>query len=70
MPGAHGGTATLLTIIFKPKIGAFHERQTHHYDTSSIQNSIEFFFLPVTLAVRHLSSSFTFSFCKLQLLYL
>ena len=41
----------------------------HHQDTSSNKNKI-FVFLPDTLAVRLLSSSFAFSFCKLQLSYL
>ena len=41
----------------------------HHQDTSSNKNEI-FVFLPDTLAVRLLSSSFAFSSCKLQLSYL
>ena len=66
-----GVTATLSTIIFEPKTAAIHERQTrfairHHKNTSSNKNKI-FVFLPDTLAVRLLSSSFAFNFCKLQL---
>ena len=69
-----GVTATLLTIIFEPKTAVIHERQTrfvlrHHQDTSSNKNQI-FVFLPDTLPVRLLSSSFAFSFCMLQLSYL
>ena len=69
-----GVTATLSTIIFEPKTAAIHERQTcfalrHHQNTSSNKNQI-FVFLPDTLAVRLLSSSFAFNFCKLQLSYL
>ena len=66
-----GVTATLSTIIFEPKTAAIHERQTrfairHHKNTSSNKNKI-FVFLPDTLAVRLLSSSFAFNFCELQL---
>ena len=78
MPGTHcyvpqcinrGNSYVIYMIIFKPKTAAFHECYTRFAFTSSTQNSI-IFSLPDTLAVRLLSSSFTFSFCKLQLSYL
>ena len=69
-----GVTATLSTIVFEPKKAVIHESQTrfalrHHQNTSSNKNEI-FVFLPDTLAVRLLISSFAFNFCKLQLSYL
>ena len=69
-----GVTGKLSTIIFEPKTAAIHERQTrfalrHHQNTSSNKNQI-FVFLPDTLAVRLLSSCFSFNFCNLQLSYI
>ena len=66
-----GITVTLLTIIFEPSTAAIDERHTrfkfrHHHDTSPNKNQF-FCFILDTLAVRLLSSSFTFCFCKLQL---
>ena len=62
------------TGVTAKKTAAIHERQTrfalrHHQNTSSNKNPI-FVFLPDSLAVRLLSSSFAFNFCKLQLSYL
>ena len=67
-----GVTAALSTTIFEPKTAAIHERQTpfalrHHQNTSSNKNQI-FVFLPDTLAVRLLISSFALNYCKLRCL--
>ena len=82
MPGTHcymplcknRSNGNVINDHFRAKTAAIHERQTrfalrHHQDTSSNKNQI-FVFLPDTLAVRLLSSSLSFSFCKLQLSYL
>ena len=66
-------TATLLTIIFEPKTAAFHECSTRfklRHQPTRYQIKIKSVFLPDTLDVRLLGSSFAFSFCKLQLSYL
>ena len=82
MPGTHcymppyknRSNVNVINDHFRAKTAAIHKRQTrfalrHHQDTSSNKNQI-FVFLPDTLAVRLLSSSLSFSFCKLQLSYL
>ena len=63
-----GVTATLLTIIFEPKRARFTSARhvlSYVIITTRAQIKIKLFFIPDTLAVRLISSSFTFSFCKL-----
>ena len=64
-------TETLLTIIFEPKTAPFTSARhvlSYVITTTRAQIQIKWvFFLPDTLAVRLLSYSFSFSFCKLQL---
>ena len=66
-----GVTETLLTIIFEPKTARFTSaRHVLCYVITTTRAQIQIkcgFFLRDTMAVRLLSYSFAFSFCKLQL---